>query len=146
MLFTIRPLALRDAEAWRLLWTGYLSFYKTRLPETVYASTWERLLGDDYYDVRGLIAEMDGEPVGLAHYFFQRHGWRVEDVTYLQDLFAKPEVRGKGVGRALIEAVYAAADKAGCPTVYWMTEHDNEVGRRLYDRMATVTKFIKYQR
>ena len=89
---------------------------------------------------------MDGEPVGLAHYLFQRHGWRAEDVTYLQDLFVKPEVRGTGVGRGLIEAVYAAADDAGCPTVYWMTEHDNEAGRRLYDRMATVTKFIKYWR
>ncbi len=146
MLCTIRPLSPRDVDAWRDLWTSYLTFYKTRLPETIYASTWKRLLGDDYYDVRGLIAEMDGKPVGLVHYLFQRHGWRVEDVTYLQDLYADPEARGKGVGRALIQAVYAAADRAGCPTVYWMTEHDNVVGRRLYDRMATVTKFIKYQR
>ena len=128
------------------MWTGYLTFYKTQLPESVYASTWKRLLGDEYYDVRGLIAEKDGNPVGLAHYLFQRHGWRVEDVTYLQDLYVDHEIRGKGVGRALIEAVFAAADKAGCPMVYWMTEQDNKVGRRLYDRLATVTKFIKYQR
>ena len=143
---TIRPLNRQDADSWRRLWTGYLTFYKTTVPEAVCASTWDRLLGESYYDPRGLIAEMDGAPVGLVHYLFQRHGWRVEDVTYLQDLFVTPEVRGSGIGRALIEAVYAAADKAGCSTVYWMTEQDNEIGRRLYDRIATVTKFIKYQR
>lgn len=146
MPLTIRPLAAQDAEAWRALWTGYLTFYETTLPEAVYASTWKRLLGDAYYDPRGLIAKLDGRPVGLVHYLFQRHGWRIEDVIYLQDLFAIPEVRGTGIGRALIEAVYAVADEADCPTVYWMTEHDNTVGRRLYDRVATVTKFIKYQR
>ncbi len=143
---TIRPLEPLDYEAWRSLWRGYLTFYRTSLSDAVYASTWDRLMGDGYYDARGLIAERNGRAVGLAHYYFQRHGWRVEDVTYLQDLYAEPEARGSGVGRALIEAVYAAADEAGCPTVYWTTEHDNDVARRLYDRVATVTKFIKYQR
>jgi GNAT superfamily N-acetyltransferase len=70
----------------------------------------ERLLGDDPQDFSGLIAEVDGRPVGLTHYVFHRHGWRVENVCYLQDLYADPEVRGRGVGRALIEAVYAEAD------------------------------------
>jgi GNAT superfamily N-acetyltransferase len=143
---TIRPLGPLDFGAWRGLWTGYLTFYRTELPDEVYAATWERLLGDAYFDPRGLIAEQDGEPVGLVHYLFQRHGWRVENVTYLQDLFVKPEVRGRGVGRALIESVYAAADDAGCPSVYWTTEQDNDLARRLYDRVASVTKFIKYQR
>lgn len=146
MTVTIRPLSPPDADSWRTLWTAYLKFYGTTLPDVVYETTWERLLGDSRYDPHGLIAEVDGRAAGIAHYMFQRHGWRVEDVTYLQDLFAIPEVRGSGVGRALIESVYDAADEAGCPTVYWTTEHDNDVARHLYDRVAAVTKFIKYQR
>jgi GNAT superfamily N-acetyltransferase len=67
-------------------------------------------------EFRGLIATLDGRPVGLVHYLFHRHGWKIENVCYLQDLYADPEVRGKGIGRALIEAVYAAADAEGCPT------------------------------
>ena len=54
--------------------------------------------------------------------------------------------RGTGVGRALIDAVYDAADDAGCPSVYWLTQEFNEVGRRLYDRIGEVTPFIKYVR
>ena len=75
---------------------------------------------------------------GLAHYLFHRHGWRIENVCYLQDLYADPEVRGTGIGRALIEAVYAAADAAGAPSVYWLTQEFNATARRLYDRIGTL--------
>ena len=87
-----------------------------------------------------------GQPVGLVHYFYHRHCWRVEHVCYLQDLFSAPDVRGAGVGRALIEAVYARADADGCPNVYWMTQEFNAQARKLYDRIATLTPFIKYSR
>ncbi len=84
--------------------------------------------------------------MGLVHYIFHDHCWRPEGVTYLQDLFADPEIRGHGVGRALIEAVYAAADAAGRPSVYWMTQDFNATARQLYDRIGTLTPFIKYAR
>ena len=143
---TIRPLRPTDEAAWRVLWTDYLTFYKTSRPEEVYASTFARLLGDDDHDFNCLIAEQDGKPVGLVHYLFHRHCWRIENVCYLQDLFTAPAVRGTGVGRLLIEAVYAAADAAGAPAVYWLTQDDNATGRKLYDRIGQVTNFIKYQR
>lgn len=143
---TVRPLHAGDHEDWRRLWTGYLAFYTASVPEAVYQTTWSRLLGDEHYDPRGLVAEHDGRLVGLVHYMFQRHGWRVEDVTYLQDLYTTTDARRLGVGAALVEAVYAAADAAGAPSVYWLTESDNTVARRLYDRVAQATKFIKYQR
>jgi GNAT superfamily N-acetyltransferase len=97
-------------------------------------------------EFRGLIATLDGRPVGLVHYLFHRHGWKIENVCYLQDLYADPEVRGKGIGRALIEAVYAAADAEGCPSVYWLTQDFNETARRLYDRIGKLTPFVKYSR
>ena len=143
---SVRPLAPGDEAAWRRLWTAYLAFYDTAVPEEVYASTWARLMGDDPRDGRGLVAEVDGRPAGLAHAYVQRHGWRTRDVLYLQDLYADPEVRGRGVGRALIEAVYALADAGGTPDVYWTTARDNEAARRLYDRIGRLTPFVKYER
>lgn len=142
----IRPIVASDEAEWRRLWTGYLEFYEATVPEEVYRSTFARLLGGGDYEPRGLLAVRDGQPVGLVHYFFHRHCWRIENVCYLQDLFADPAVRGGGVGRALIEAVYRVADEADCPSVYWLTQDFNTTARRLYDRVGKLTPFVKYQR
>jgi len=142
----IRPLQPDDQDEWRRLWTGYLAFYQTTVPEAVYASTFARLLGSDPRDFSALVAERDGQLLGLTHYLFHRHCWKIEDVCYLQDLFVAPEARGTGLGRALIEAVYAAADAAGAPAVYWLTQDFNTEARQLYDRVAQVTPFIRYIR
>ncbi|RIK86406.1 MAG: GNAT family N-acetyltransferase [Hyphomicrobiales bacterium] len=143
---TIRPLVRADHAEWRRLWTAYLAFYETSVSEEVYASTWQRLLDEGKYEPNGLIAEVDGKAVGLVHYIFHRTCWAVGDNCYLQDLYADPEARGTGVGRALIEAVYRKADEAGAANVYWLTQHFNETARKLYDRIAKLTPFIKYQR
>lgn len=143
---TIRPLRPGDHDQWRQLWTGYLQFYQTSVPEEVYASTFARLLGSDPRDFSALVADQDGTLLGLTHYLFHRHCWKIEDVCYLQDLYVAPEARGTGLGRALIEAVYAAADAHGAAGVYWLTQADNTTARRLYDRIGTLTPFVKYRR
>ena len=91
-------------------------------------------------------AEDQGRLIGLVHIIYHPHNWRVEDVCYLQDLYVDPNARGTGAGRALIETVYAAADANGTPSVYWLTQDFNETARKLYDRIATLTPCIKYQR
>jgi GNAT superfamily N-acetyltransferase len=146
MTITIRPLVPEDHTDWRRLWTGYLEFYGTTVPDQVYATTFERLLGDDPQDFHGLIALADGLPLGIAHYLFHRHCWKVENVCYLQDLYVAPEARGTGLGRALIEAVYARADAVGAPQVYWLTQDFNTTARQLYDRVGKLTPFIRYNR
>lgn len=146
MTVIVRDLRAEDEPQWRTLWTGYLEFYETSVPEEVYQTYFQRLLGDDPQDYHGLVAERDGELIGLTHYLFHRHGWRIENVIYLQDLYVSEAARGTGAGRALIEAVYARADAAGCPSVYWLTQDFNKTARQLYDRIATETPFIKYQR
>ncbi|MEQ8922785.1 MAG: GNAT family N-acetyltransferase [Roseovarius sp.] len=146
MTLAVRPLTRSDEADWRRLWRDYLAFYETEVSEEVRAIYFERLLGDDPQDYNGLVAEVDGRLVGLTHYLFHRHGWKIENVCYLQDLYADPEVRGQGVGRALIEAVYAAADAAGAPSVYWLTQDFNAEARKLYDRIGKLTPFIKYTR
>ncbi|MBY6157117.1 GNAT family N-acetyltransferase [Pseudooceanicola nitratireducens] len=143
---TIRPLDRADRAEWGRLWQGYLKFYKTELPQAQYDLTFERMLSGEPGEFQGFLALLGDRPVGLVHYLFHRHGWKAEPVCYLQDLYADPEVRGRGIGAALITAVYAAADDAGAPTVYWMTQEDNAQARKLYDQIAGVTDFIKYQR
>ena len=143
---TVRRLTADDKTEWRALWAAYLEFYESSVPEEVYETTFARLTDEADPQQSALVAEMDGRLVGLVHYLFHRHNWKIEDVCYLQDLYAAPEARGTGVGRALIEAVYAAADKAGAPSVYWMTQEFNHTARQLYDRIGTLTPFIKYQR
>lgn len=145
----IRPTVSADEAEWRQLWTAYLEFYEASVPEEVYRSSFDRILAGNSgadNEFRGLIAEVNGKPVGLVHYLFHRHGWKIENVCYLQDLYADPEVRGTGVGRALIEAVYEKADAAGCPSVYWNTQDFNETARKLYDRIGKLTPFVKYSR
>ena len=146
MTVTIRPLRPEDEAGWRRLWTGYLAFYETVLPDRVFETTFARLLDPAHPRQNALVAEQDGALVGLVHYIFHPHNWRVEDVCYLQDLYVDPEVRGTGAGRALIEAVYAAADANGTPGVYWLTQDFNTTARQLYDRIAKVTPFIRYIR
>ncbi len=142
----IRPLRAEDEAEWRRLWTAYLVFYESSVSEEVYQTTFARLIDPERKQQCALLAELDGKPVGLVHYIYHAHNWRVEDVCYLQDLYADPDVRGKGIGRALIEAVYKAADDNGTPAVYWTTQEFNHTARQLYDRIGTLTPFIKYQR
>jgi len=142
----IRALVRADEAQWKVLWTKYLDFYESSVPDAVYASTFERLLSDDPWAPSGFIAIIEGRAVGLVHFLYHAHCWRVERVCYLQDLFADPTARGQGVGRKLIEAVYAQADMDEAPSVYWLTQENNKEARKLYDRIATHMPFTKYQR
>jgi GNAT superfamily N-acetyltransferase len=141
----IRPLEPGDRPAWTSLWTAYLQFYETVLPQEVFDTTWARLL-DPAEPIWGALALVDGRPVGLTHFIFHRTGWATSDTCYLQDLFVAPEVRGGGHGRALIEHVTAVAKAHGAVRVYWHTNEANATARRLYDDVAQYSGFIQYQR
>jgi GNAT superfamily N-acetyltransferase len=82
--------------------------------------------------------------VGLTHYLYHRSCWSLVNNCSLQDLFADPDVRGRGIGAALIEAVRQEAAKIGVSNVYWMTHETNATARRLYDHVARRTGFIEY--
>ena len=144
---TIRPIADADRAGWEPLWLGYNAFYDrvrpTALAPEITQALWERLF-DPMEPVFGLVAAHGGEVVGLVHYLFHRSTSRIEPVCYLQDLFTSPELRGRGVGRALIEGVYARARDAGAKRVYWQTRETNTAGRLLYDQVARHHGFIVY--
>jgi GNAT superfamily N-acetyltransferase len=140
----VRPLQQSDHADWRRLWTDYLTFYKAAVAEQVYETTWRRLFDQGPYEPKGFVALVDGRTVGLTHYLYHRSCWSEVDNCYLQDLFADPAVRGKGVGAALIDAVRKTAAEKGVTNVYWMTHETNATARRLYDRVARRTGFIEY--
>lgn len=143
---TIRSLTAADRDAWAPLWQGYLEFYKTDLTPEITDVTWARLL-DTSEDMHCLVAEDDnGALIGIVHYLYHPVTWAIAHRCYLEDLYVAETARGTGAGRALIEAVYAAADERGADQVYWLTQDTNAEGRRLYDRVGRVTPFIKYQR
>jgi GNAT superfamily N-acetyltransferase len=142
----IKPIRAEDRSYWTPLWRAYLAYYETELAGEIYATAFARLTDPEVDVYHGFIAWDGIRPLGLVHYIFHMHGWKIEPVCYLQDLYTVPDTRGKGVGRALIEAVYGAADAMGAPSVYWMTQEFNADGRRLYDKVGTLTPFIKYQR
>ena len=141
----IRPLEQSDKDDWRRLWTAYLEFYETTVSEDVYRTSFARLMSDEDNEYKCLIAEVGGKPVGLAHFLYHRSMWTVENTCYLMDLFTDPGVRGRGVGRALIEAVRQTARRDGVPGIYWQTQEFNYKGRMLYDQVATRTPFIIYE-
>ncbi len=135
----------RDDEAdWRRLWTAYLDFYETKVPEEVYRLTWERLHSGDAFEPKCMLAVVKTKPVGLVHYIYHRTCWSPANNCYLQDLYVEPDLRGTGLGRVLIEAVKREAGDIGVTNVYWMTHETNTTARRLYDRVARRTGFIEY--
>jgi len=141
----IRALRRGDRVQWDSLWAAYLRFYRQHLPQEVTEATFARLI-DKGAQPQGLVAERDGALVGFVHYTFHRSTWALTDICYLEDLFVAPAARGSGSGRALIQAVYAAADHAKAASVYWMTQEFNAEGRALYDTLAHRTSFIRYER
>lgn len=141
----IRPFEAQDRQAWEPLWRGYLTFYKSTLPAEVTEATWRRL-NDPAEPMHGLVAILDGMPVGIVHYLYHRSTWSTGDYCYLQDLFTSEEARGRGVGRALIEAVYERAQADGASRVYWLTHETNIAAQALYDKVAVRSGFIQYRR
>ena len=147
MTVIVRDVGRSDRVQWQILWDEYNAFYgrsgPTSLDPAVTELTWARFF-DPAESVRCLVAADGGRVVGIAHYLFHRSTTRTADVCYLQDLITLAPLRGKGIGRMLIEAVAGAARAAGCSRVYWQTKVDNHTARALYDKVAEHTGFIVY--
>ena len=119
MATTIRPATPGDVKQ-ILAFIQALATYE-RAPDAVEA-TEEGLLRDGFgprpfYEC--LIAEHDGQPAGFALYFFNYSTWVGRPGIYLEDLFVYPELRGHGIGKALLQRVAAVAVGNGCQRMQW---------------------------
>ncbi len=141
----IRGASESDFEHWLPLWHGYQAFYKVDIPEATTLHTWHRLL-DPKQTMHLALAELGGKVVGLVHFIEHKSCWTDGDYLYLQDLFTDAGVRGRGVGRALIEHVYARAAELGCARVWWLTHETNQQAMQLYDRVAQRSGFVQYRK
>lgn len=145
----IKALTQNNKLAWLPLWQGYLDFYQSQLPQVTTDTTWQRLI-DDSNPIFGFGAwlEIDGQEkmVGFVHGVLHPNTWSTTDCCYLEDLFVSDTARGQGVGRALIEQVYAFAKQKHCNRVYWVTQENNHTARQLYATLATKTDFVQYRK
>jgi GNAT superfamily N-acetyltransferase len=141
----VHNLSGADHDAWLPLWRGYQQFYKEDIPAETTRVTWARML-DPTEPVFGAMALAGDRAVGIVHWLFHRSCWTVANYCYLQDLFVIPDHRGSGLGRRLIEYVFAAARDAGSAKVYWMTHETNATAMLLYDRIARRTGFVEYEK
>jgi GNAT superfamily N-acetyltransferase len=147
--FAVRPVELDDFFRWLPLWHGYNEFYgrsgPTALSDAITQVTWSRFF-DPAEPMQAAVAEDAGELIGLVHFLFHRTTTSIAPTCYLQDLFTSEPARGRGVGGALIESVYASAAAAGSERVYWHTHTTNLVARKLYDRVADNSGFLVYRK
>ncbi len=141
-MLTVEKLKPDDRASWETLFRAYIDFYERSLEPATYDRTWSQLMEDER--IHALGAKLDGRLVGIAQFLVHPHT-NAADVCYLQDLFTATDVRGQGIGRALIEHVTEWAKQRGCSRVYWQTKESNERARRLYDQVATHAGFIVYQ-
>ncbi len=140
----IRPLENDQHADWYPLWRGYQAFYKVDIPADVSEVTWTRLL-DSNEPMAGALAWKGTRAVGLVHYIRHRSCWTVGDYCYLQDLFVDGTIRGAGIGRGLIQHVYAEAERLGCSRVYWLTHETNTSAMKLYEQVGDRSGFVQYR-
>ena len=144
MTLTIRAIEERDKSQWLKLWAGYLDFYKSTISPEQTELTWKRLINNEL-KMFGFVAENEDGVIGFTHCLFRPSTWAETDYCYLEDLFVDPNIRGKGVGRALMEKVVEFAKQKESKRVYWTTQEFNKTARVLYDSITPVSEFVQYR-
>jgi GNAT superfamily N-acetyltransferase len=144
MTLTIRALEEKDKSQWLKLWAGYLEFYKSTISPEQTELTWKRLINNEL-KMFGFVAESEEGVIGFTHCLFRPSTWTETDYCYLEDLFVDPNIRGKGVGRALMNRVFDFAKEKDSKRVYWTTQEFNKTARILYDSITPVSEFVQYR-
>ena len=144
MSITIRALQEKDKNQWLKLWAGYLEFYKSTISSEQTELTWRRLINNEQ-KMFGFVAETEEGVIGFTHCLFRPSTWTETDYCYLEDLFIDPNIRGKGIGRALMNRVIELAKEKKSKRVYWTTQEFNKTARVLYDSITPVSEFVQYR-
>ncbi|MCM2455783.1 GNAT family N-acetyltransferase [Rhizobium sp. CG4] len=144
MSLQIRDAQPQDQADWLKLWRDYLAFYNVDLAEEVTAHTWARVM-DPVSRLSMRLAVLDGQTVGFAIHHFHDSTWVKAPDCYLEDLFIDETIRGKGIGRALIDDLIAISKEKGWSRLYWHTDENNQRARKLYDSYVESDGHIRYR-
>ena len=137
----IRP---DDQNRWSEMWRDYLAFYKQSLAPEITSETCRRFL-DDKCPMFCLVAENDaGSLIGFATHVVHPGTWGMGNVCYLEDLYVSPDARRMGVARHMIETLIQMGKEQNWYRLYWHTDDDNHTARALYDKIGTLTDYVKY--
>jgi ribosomal protein S18 acetylase RimI-like enzyme len=144
MVINVRKIQPSDKPSWQQLFFDYLKFYETSPSDVNTDLAWERITSPDP-EIQGLVAESNGEVVGIVHFHYQLSTWTDTFDCYLEDLYVAEEARGNGAARALIQAVKELSTVRKCSKLFWITKESNTTARKLYDKVATLGDFIRYE-
>lgn len=142
----IGPIAAEEFERLLPLIAAYQRFYEVEEPdEERNRSFFRRFLAPS--DDGLLLGARSGEQIlGYACLYWHFSSLEAAETVLLNDLFVEEEARGRGIGRALIEASAAVARERGAPYLEWSTAPDNRTAQRLYDAMgAERSEWITYE-
>ena len=143
MSITVRQFQDADKSSWLELFHSYLKFYDAYPNEMDTDLLWDRLTNSDP-QIQGLVAESNGIVVGIAHFHYQLSTWSDTSYCYLEDLYVAEGERGNGIATELIAKVEELAKKQGCSELYWITKESNTTARKLYDKIANLSDFVRY--
>jgi GNAT superfamily N-acetyltransferase len=145
MSIAVRQIQEADKSSWLELFHSYLKFYDAYPNVMDTELLWRRLTNPEP-QIHGLVAESNGNVVGIAHFHYQLSTWSDTFYCYLEDLYVAEGERGNGAATALIGKVEELAIKQGCSELYWITKESNTVARKLYDKIANLSNFVRYEK
>ena len=145
MSINLRQIQLGDKSAWQELYFAYLEFYETSPSDVNSELLWGRLTNSEP-QIQALVAEANGVVIGIAHFHYQLSTWSETSHCYLEDLYVAEDARENGVAKALIQQVQELAIKQGCTELFWITKESNSIARKLYDQVANLSDFIRYEK
>lgn len=141
----MRQLQVGDKPAWEELFFAYLKFYETSPSDVNSELLWDRLTNSEP-QIQALVAEANGVVIGIAHFHYQLSTWSETSHCYLEDLYVAEDARENGVAKALIQQVQELAIKQGCTELFWITKENNSIARKLYDQVANLSDFVRYEK
>ena len=135
----IRPGLADDIPVILDLIHGLAEYEKAR-PEEVPVD--EAVLRESLFGARpaaeALLAEVDGETAGFALFFHNFSTWHGRRGLYLEDLFVRPAMRGRGIGRALLCELARIAMARGCARMEWAVLDWNTPAIAFYRSLGAV--------
>jgi GNAT superfamily N-acetyltransferase len=142
----IAPLAAAELEEVLPLIAAYQRFYEVEEIDEERNRAFFRSFLAPSEDGLLLGARRDGRLVGYACLYWHFSSLEACESVLMNDLFVVEEMRGAGVGRALIEATAEIARERGVPFVEWATAPDNATAQRLYDSTgAERSEWVSYE-